>query len=481
MALTHLGKTSPLPASPDEAVLDYVPNPKPGVLYLVRFAAPEFTSLCPVTGQPDFAHLVIDYAPDATIVESKSLKLFLASFRNHAGFHEDVTVGIGQRLAEEMKPQLAPHRRLLVSARRHPDRRLLAKRRAARRSVAARSGCAAISGQRLKIVVHGAGSIGCYVGGAWLDAGLDVSFLGRARIGEELAMTGLTLSDTDGWKATVPPERIRFATDPAALAEADIIALCVKSIGTEAAAAEIAAHARPGAIVLSIQNGISNAETLRRLLPGQKVVQGMVPYNVVHLGPGHWRRATWGDLTAEDTPEMRALSQAIGDRPGRLRLTEDIEGIAWGKLAYNVNNAINALSGLTILEELKQRGYRRVFAAAIAEMTGLLRLAGITPARIGAIGPDKLPGVLRLPDFLFRNIALRKWKIDPKGRGSMADDFDARRKTEIDYLNGEVVRLAERLGRTAPVNAAIVALVKDAEAGGRRQWGARDLQERVLG
>jgi 7-cyano-7-deazaguanine reductase len=85
-------------------VLDYVANPRAGTLYCVRFTAPEFTSLCPVTGQPDFAHIVIDYAPGATIVESKSLKLFLSSFRNHAGFHEDVTVGIGQRLAAEMKP-----------------------------------------------------------------------------------------------------------------------------------------------------------------------------------------------------------------------------------------------------------------------------------------------------------------------------------------------------------------------------------------
>src|ERR671913_2566517 len=105
MDLTHLGRTSTLPSSPDEAKLDYVPNPRPGRPYLVRFTAPEFTSLCPVTGQPDFAHLVVDYAPGQTIVESKSLKLFLTSFRNHCGFHEDVTVGIGQRLAEEMKPQ----------------------------------------------------------------------------------------------------------------------------------------------------------------------------------------------------------------------------------------------------------------------------------------------------------------------------------------------------------------------------------------
>ena len=104
METTHLGQSSKLPASPEAAELDYVPNPRAQELYLVRFAAPEFTSLCPVTGQPDFAHLVIDYAPGDRIVESKSLKLFLGSFRNHAGFHEDVTVGIGKRLFDEMKP-----------------------------------------------------------------------------------------------------------------------------------------------------------------------------------------------------------------------------------------------------------------------------------------------------------------------------------------------------------------------------------------
>ncbi|WP_439469653.1 preQ(1) synthase [Blastomonas fulva] len=99
-----LGKDSPMPTSPETAVLDYVPNPRPGKPYLVRFAVPEFTSLCPVTGQPDFAHLVIDYAPDKMMVESKSLKLFLGSFRNHQAFHEDCTVGIGERLFDEMQP-----------------------------------------------------------------------------------------------------------------------------------------------------------------------------------------------------------------------------------------------------------------------------------------------------------------------------------------------------------------------------------------
>ena len=102
--LTQLGSFAPLPASPDEAVLETVPNPHPGTLYLVRFTAPEFTSLCPITGQPDFAHLVLDYVPRDRLVESKSLKLFLGSFRNHGAFHEACTVAIGKHLVEALSP-----------------------------------------------------------------------------------------------------------------------------------------------------------------------------------------------------------------------------------------------------------------------------------------------------------------------------------------------------------------------------------------
>ena len=169
-------------------MLDYVPNPRAGALYLVRFAAPEFTSLCPVTGQPDFAHLVIDYAPAETIVESKSLKLFLGSFRNHCGFHEDVTVGIGQRLMEEMKPSWlriggywyprggmpidvfwqsgAPPEGLWL-----PDQGVHA---------ISREGIDMAGGP--KVAILGAGSVGCFIGGAWAAAGVDVTFIGRPKL-----------------------------------------------------------------------------------------------------------------------------------------------------------------------------------------------------------------------------------------------------------------------------------------------------------
>jgi 7-cyano-7-deazaguanine reductase len=102
--LSQLGSQVEAPQSPETAVLEKVPNGNQGTDYVVRFTAPEFTSLCPMTGQPDFAHIVIDYAPDAALVESKSLKLFMTSFRNHGAFHEDCTVMIGRRIVAATKP-----------------------------------------------------------------------------------------------------------------------------------------------------------------------------------------------------------------------------------------------------------------------------------------------------------------------------------------------------------------------------------------
>jgi 7-cyano-7-deazaguanine reductase len=101
----QLGRKVEWPTSPDAAVLDAVPNPEPATDYVARFTAPEFTCLCPVTGQPDFAHFVIDYCPAKSLVESKSLKLFLGSFRDHAAFHEATTVTIGKRIAIAIKPK----------------------------------------------------------------------------------------------------------------------------------------------------------------------------------------------------------------------------------------------------------------------------------------------------------------------------------------------------------------------------------------
>ena len=132
-ALPVLGRTAAQPQSPDEARLDRVANPHADTLYVARFTQPEFTTLCPVTGQPDFAHLVIDYAPTQWLVEAKSLKLYLTSFRNHAGFHEGCTVRIGKDLAAVLEPRWLRIGGYWFPRGGHADRRLLADGRGASR------------------------------------------------------------------------------------------------------------------------------------------------------------------------------------------------------------------------------------------------------------------------------------------------------------------------------------------------------------
>jgi 2-dehydropantoate 2-reductase len=226
---------------------------------------------------------------------------------------------------------------------------------------------------------------------------------------------------------------------------------------------------------------VSNAETLQALLKGKvEVIQGTVPFNIAYLGHGRFHKGVAGELIAKDHPLKRALAEAVGKGPASLRLAEDMAGIAWGKLLINLNNAVNALSGRTLLEELRERDYRRVVAASQIEALELLKMAGIAPAKSGPVPPHLLPHVIASPDFIFNRLFLKVQKIDAKARSSMLDDLNAGRTTEIDYLNGEVVKLAQKLGRKAPVNSAIVSLVKQREAGVEHLWSPEALRQHVL-
>jgi 2-dehydropantoate 2-reductase len=317
-----------------------------------------------------------------------------------------------------------------------------------------------------KVAILGAGSVGCFIGGAWASAGVPVTFIGRQKLAKDVDKHGLTLSDYSGWQAHLPPGEVDYRCGPEALEQAQVIALCVKSGDTSAAADEIAEHGTPGATVISFQNGVSNVDALEQGLGGRfEVARGMVPYNVAYLGDGRFHKGVAGDLYADRRAGARALAEAAGGGPAALKISDDMLALAWGKLLINLNNAVNALSGRTLQDELKRRDYRRVFAASMREGLELLKRADIKPATVGPISPQILPRIIGSPDWVFNNLFLKKWKIDAKARSSMADDLAAGRKTEIDYLNGELVRLAERLQRDAPVNRAIVELVHKAEAG----------------
>ena len=329
-----------------------------------------------------------------------------------------------------------------------------------------------------RIAVLGAGSVGCFIGGCWQAAGLPVTFIGRPKIARDVHENGLKLSDYSGWEAQTKAE---FACVPAPLSDADIILLTVKSGATAEAARDIAENGREGALVISFQNGISNVDVLRQRLGDRfRIVQGIVPYNVAYLGSGHFHKGVAGDLWIEDRQDTAELARRIGNGPAAIRLSQDMPSLAWGKLLINLNNAVNALSGRPLIDQLNQRDYRRVVAASQREALRLLKKADIRPARVGAVGPRLLPLVMNSPDWLFRNVFMRKWKIDAKARSSMADDIAAGRKTEVDYLNGELVRLAQQLGKMAPVNQRIVELIHAAEKGAK-PLTAGELSEAVLG
>lgn len=334
----------------------------------------------------------------------------------------------------------------------------------------------------MKICVYGAGSIGCYVGGRLLAAGSDLTFIGRARIGDELRSNGLTLSDYHGDTWRNESAAIQYSADASAAADADLILVTVKSAATQAAAAELAAVLKPDALVISLQNGLGNADILQAALPQHTVLAGMVPFNVMNRAANAFHQGTAGALEVAAHERLAPLLADFANAGLPLTQQAKMLPVQWAKLLLNLNNAINALSNLPLKSELSQRDYRRCLALAQAEALELLDEVGIKPAKLTPLPAHLIPKLLGIPDTLFRILGSKMLTIDPLARSSMSDDLAAQRTTEIDWINGEVVRLAERLGRDAPVNKRLCELVHDAESAATRpSWSGRALLAELRG
>jgi 2-dehydropantoate 2-reductase len=324
------------------------------------------------------------------------------------------------------------------------------------------------------ICIYGAGSIGCYVGGRMAATGGRVTFVGRERLAREVRTHGLHLTDYLGADLRVAAADVRFETQPSAARDADLVLVTVKSAGTAAAGQELAPLLKPTAVVISFQNGLHNADVLREQLPGRTVLTGMVEFNVVHRGDGAFHHGSEGGLDVQDDPALAPFLPALAASGIPLKVQPDMAAVMWAKLQLNLNNAVNALSGVPLKEELSQRAFRRCVALAQRELLGLLEAAGIEPAKL-KLPPKLIPAMLGVPDWVFRALAGKMLAIDPLARSSMWEDLEAGRTTEIDWINGEVVQLAQRLGRKAPVNAKLIALIRAAEKGGKRDWKGEEL------
>ncbi|MEK8049029.1 2-dehydropantoate 2-reductase [Ideonella sp. DXS22W] len=309
------------------------------------------------------------------------------------------------------------------------------------------------------VLVMGAGSIGGWLGGRLAAADVPVVMVGRPRTLDAMRARGLTLTDCDGGRLHLPPERLTLAESVPEGLRPGLALMCVKTAATPTAAAELGEKLPAGTPVISMQNGLGNAARIAAAAPRLAALPGMVPYNVAELSPGHLHRGTGGRLAAQAHPALAPWWPVLQAAGLDVDVHEDLTAVQWGKLLLNLNNAVNALSGLPLRAQLLDRDLRRCTAALMRETLRLLDRAGIVPARLSPLPPAWLPEVLSLPSPLFRAVAARMLRIDDKARSSMADDLALGRVTEVDALNGEVLRLAAQLGLAAPVNARLVALV----------------------
>lgn len=311
----------------------------------------------------------------------------------------------------------------------------------------------------MKVLIYGAGSIGCYIGAVLHKQGVDVTLLGRQSLKDKIQYSGgIRLSDYEGRNEVI--KEVPFKCEPDALQEADVILITLKCTAMEVAARELAQFANPNALIVCLQNGLGADEPIRRALPNQRIELGIVPFNVLQNEDANFHRSTEGSMHFSDASELLPIQRAYDGYGLGCQMHTDINAVVWGKLQLNLNNAINALSNIPLKAQLEQRGFRIVLAKCQEELLSLAHKKNITMAKLTAVKPHMIPKILRLPNFMFKLVAQKMLTIDPTARSSMWEDIQKGRPTEIDFLNGAIARIAKENGIEAPVNRKITELVR---------------------
>ena len=307
----------------------------------------------------------------------------------------------------------------------------------------------------MQVVVVGAGAVGCYYGGLLLKVGHDVTFTGRQPHVDAINAHGLLL-DTKTFKGHLPA---RAATDTTAVASPDLVLVCVKSADTEQAGRSLAGRLRPKTSVLSLQNGVDNASRLSEVT-GHAVIPAVVYVGSEMAGPGHVRHHGGGDLAIGPSAASKALVQTLEAAGIRTTIADDIDKTLWSKLIINCAfNALSAVAGISYGPMLEVEGTRDVVTSAVEEAATVARACGVS------ISDDIIEQILKIPASM------------PNQMSSTAQDLARGKPSEIDFLNGYVVRRGAELGIPTPTNHALQVMVKLAERGkeisGRRQTAAR--------
>lgn len=325
----------------------------------------------------------------------------------------------------------------------------------------------------LRITVIGAGVVGCYLGGR-LARHADVTLVGRAHVLDPIRAGGLTVESRDGAadRLYVPADVLTLSESHESVGRADVVLVCTKAGHTASATAEFAPHLRPRTLVVGLQNGLHSADRIRDDVDGSPVLAGVIPFNVARTGPATYRRTSTGEIRIGKHPAATPLLRVFGEAGLAARPSNDIQAVLHGKVLLNMNNAVQALSGLPLRTELLDHDLRRCVALCQIEANRAFTAAGVVPKVPLTVPAGMLPTIMRLPTPVFKRLARAVVRVDADGTSSMNDDLVRGRATEVDILQGEVARMARRLGQEAPVCERIVELVRDAEKAGedRRRW-----------
>ncbi len=318
-------------------------------------------------------------------------------------------------------------------------------------------------------IIFGAGLIGCFLGGVYTTLGHDTKLVCRPRIKKKLS-NGLKL--TDYLDHTVEAKHLSFL-DPEDLNNIETTNFCnflwvtVKCTGVDQASEDIRPLVGPDTIILCCQNGLGSDQIMKQKYLENAVLRVMVPFNVTEIKPGHLHRGSEGALSIESTLQTEAiitgLVKQITSKIMPVTQTQDMQALLWAKLQLNLGNSVNALANIPVKAMLQQRQYRLVIAALMKELLAVTEALDIKLPKVTALPGTYLPFVLSLPNFLFNLVANKMLAIDPEVRTSMWWDLSQGKKTEIDYLNGAIVKAAEAFKITCPANENIIHLIKTIE------------------
>ncbi|MEO2281940.1 2-dehydropantoate 2-reductase [Pseudoalteromonas pernae] len=314
----------------------------------------------------------------------------------------------------------------------------------------------------MRIAVFGAGSTGCYLAALLSVAKLSTSIVCRERIKNAIEDNeGIHITDYQGLDKRVMPNALLTDTTGQ---QFDVVFVTVKCHQLPEVAQQLLNITHAQSELIFMQNGLGSFDAIETQMAQRRCLFGITPFNVLQNG-AHFHKGTQGEFCFEQSDNTQFIAQKLQDSGFGCHIYDDMKPVVVGKLLLNLNNALNAIADMPIKAELENHAIRRTLAGAMREWIAVAKAMDCELAQFTKVKPAKVPVILSLPNWLFKRVASAMLDIDPKARSSMWEDIQVGRKTEVEFLNGAVVKLGAQHNVPTPINQAIVQSIHKLERG----------------